>query len=476
MTDGEKEEIHKLLTYPSGWPLFHISSPERQPVPYHLGQNLGHFADTRYVCLSAGTQSGKTSYGPWWLEREIRHRTSYDEEGNPILAGDYIAATSSYPLFDRKMLPEMLRVFEDILGIGRYWALTQTIELAHPEKGFLASKAREGHKMFGRILLGSASSVSALEASTARAAWLDEPGQEEFGIDAWRAIKRRLSLARGRVLFTSTLYYLGWLVSEILDKAEEGAPSVTYEVNGGELDHTVNRKADITLVQFDSIINPMFAMDEFKEAEESLPDDEFAMYYRGRKAKQRFLIYDSFDESKHTCPRFEIPATWKTYWGLDFGDVNTAVLKYAEDPDTKTLYCYSEYHDGGKTFKQHAEDLKDGEIRRPSYAVGGAGSEGQWRREFAQQGINVLQPQFSDVWLGINIVYACHKQDEIIYFDDLQGVIGQKKTYKKRKNRMGEPIREIQNKKEYHFLDAERYIIGRIRAGIQPWSRGMANG
>jgi hypothetical protein len=373
------------------------------------------------------------------------------------------------------MLPEMLRVFEDILGIGRYWALTQTIELAHPEKGFQAKKAREGHKMFGRILLGSAASVGALEASTARAAWLDEPGQEEFGIDAWRAIKRRLSLARGRVLFTSTLYYLGWLVSEILDKAEKDAPTITHDIgNGGELDHTVNKDANITLIQFDSIINPMFAVEEFKEAQETLPEDEFAMFYRGRKAKQRFLIYDSFDESQHTCPRFHIPAEWKTYWGVDFGDVNTAVLKYAEDPETKALYCYDEYHDGGKEIKQHAADLKEGEKRRPSMVVGGAGSEGQWRREFSAAGLHIMQPHFSDVWLGINIVYACHTKDEVIYFDDLKGVIGQKKTYKKKKNRMGEPIREIHNKKEYHFLDAERYIIGRVRAGIQPWARGMS--
>lgn len=329
--------------------------------------------------------------------------------------------------------------------------------------------------MFGRILLGSASSVSALEASTARAAWLDEPGQEEFGIDAWRAIKRRLSLARGRVLFTSTLYYLGWLVSEILDRAEEGATTLTYELErGGELDYTLNPDEDITLIQFDSIINPMFPIEEFAEAEATLPGDEFAMFYRGRKAKQRFLIYDNFSESKHTCPRFEIPETWKTYWGMDFGDVNTAVLKYAEDPQTKTLYCYSEYHDGGKTFKQHAQDLKDKEIRRPSAVVGGAASEGQWRREFAKEGINVLQPQFSDVWLGINIVYACHSKDEVIYFDDLKGVINQKKSYKKKKNSQGEPIREIQNKKEYHFLDAERYILGRIRTGIQAWARGAA--
>ncbi len=82
LTDGEKDEIDSLLHHPCGWPLFHISSPEREPVPYHLGQNLTHSADTRYVCMAAGTQSGKTSYGPWWMEREIRRMTTYDEKGN----------------------------------------------------------------------------------------------------------------------------------------------------------------------------------------------------------------------------------------------------------------------------------------------------------------------------------------------------------------------------------------------------------
>ena len=91
--------------------LYRINGQQLQ-LRFHVAQAKVWRSDRRFTWFIAGTQSGKTSFGPWWLEREIRRRGQ----------GDYIAATASYDLFKLKMLPEMRAVFERLLGIGRYWS------------------------------------------------------------------------------------------------------------------------------------------------------------------------------------------------------------------------------------------------------------------------------------------------------------------------------------------------------------------
>ena len=76
----------------------------------HPGQEKAWDSNRRFVFVIAGTQSGKTTFGPWWLYREI------DRCG----AGDYLAVTATYDLFKLKMLPEMLRVFVDWLPGWNY--------------------------------------------------------------------------------------------------------------------------------------------------------------------------------------------------------------------------------------------------------------------------------------------------------------------------------------------------------------------
>jgi hypothetical protein len=435
------------------WPAEHLIGPEGVPVPFHRGQRIAWESERRIVAMIAGTQGGKTGYGSWWMEREAGR----------CGGGDHLAVTASYDLFKLKMLPAMLEVFEHTLGIGRYWAGDRIIELSDPDTGqFLARKSTD--PMWGRIILRSADALGGLESATARSAWLDEAGQDRFSIDAWRAIRRRLALYRGRILITTTLYNLGWVAAQIIDKATHGGVVSLEHIGAGELEHTENDEADITLVQFDSIINPTYPLAEYEEAQSSMPDDEFQMFYRGRKATLRNLIYDALDRIRHVVPRFPIPDQWPRYLGLDFGGANTAGMFYAEEPKTGRLYCYREYLSGKRSAAEHAEALLRGEPGVP-LCVGGAKSEGQWRLEFANGGLPVLPPTIADVNLGINRVYAQHKKDAILYFDDLEGVLDEKGRYKRKRDKLGEPTDEIENKNSFHRLDAERYIIGYIRPG-----------
>ena len=423
-----------------------------KPVPFHRGQQLAFESTFRTTAIISGTQSGKTVFGPIWLRDKIAEMGS----------GDYIAVTSSYDLFKLKLLPSFLEVF-DLLNLGRFWAGDKIYEIRDPQTGlFHAVKSTD--PMYARVILRSAQALGGLESSTANAAWLDEAGQDDFPLAAYKAIRRRLSISRGPILITTTLYNLGWLKQTVIDPAEKEGVKSVERIGDGELEYTDNPGSDIRLIQFDSIINPKFTVEEFEEQRGLLPDDEFMMQYRGRVAKLRFLVYDSFDKKLATCPRFDIPENWTRYMGLDFGGIHTAVLFYAEHPQSGVLYCYREYMEGNKTAKEHATSILSGEPGIP-IACGGSKSEGQWRHEFALGGLPIHPPPFPDVKLGITLVYALHKRNAIIYFDDLDGVLDEKGRYRRMKDKAGNQTDEIENKSMFHFMDAERYIVSWLVGG-----------
>lgn len=409
--------------------LYEIADGGRLRLHFHRGQYRAWQSKKRFVVVLAGTQSGKTTYGPFWLAREI----------SACGPGDYVAVTSTYDLFKLKMLPAMRECFEHVLGIGRYWGSNRILELSDPATGkFLAKNADD--RMWGRIILRSAESDSGLESTTAKAAWLDEAGQPEYKITTWEAVLRRLSLSMGRVLLTTTLYDLGWLKAHVYDRWKAGDP-------------------DFDVIQFDSTENPLFPREEAERAKATMPIWRYNMQYRGIYTRPAGLIYDSFNEELCKVPRFTLPAEWPRYLGLDFGGVNTAGMFYAAEPNTGRFFAYRQYKAGGRTAKEHARKLLEGEPMIPT-CVGGSKSEGQWRDEFRAGGLPVMPPDVSEVEVGITRVYGAHKANKIMVFDDLDGYLDEKSTYSRVLDANNEPTEKIQDKETYHLLDAERYILG----------------
>lgn len=418
---------------------------EQLTLRQHPGQLRAWDSRKRFVVVLAGTQGGKTSWLPWWLWREIMWRGS----------GDYLAVTASYDLFKLKFLPALREVFEHTMRWGRYWSGDRVIELADPATGqFLAKRADD--PMWARIILRSAESGGGLESATAKGAIADEAGMDSFTVETWEALLRRLALHQGRCALGTTLYNLGWLKQHLYDPWERAQ----------------QQHPEIDIIQFDSTQNPEFPAEEAARARASMPEWKYLMFYCGRYSRPAGLIYDSFRDyiadahgaPGHLVPRFALPSHWQRYMGLDFGGVNTAALFYAEEPGTRRLYLYREYLEGGRTAKEHTAALLEGEPMVP-FCVGGSGSEGQWRREFRMAGLPVNAPDVTEVEIGIDRVYGAHKRNEILVFDDLAGYRHQKMTYSRKLDANGEPTREIDRKATFHFLDAERYIISRIRRG-----------
>ncbi len=413
----------------------------------HFGQQAAIDSRKQVVVVLAGTQSGKTSFGPIWMYFEIRRMGQ----------GDYLVAAPTFPLLRAKVKDEFLRLFEQMLGAGK-WNEADYEFTFYPE--WEQEIFGEDYDPYSstRVIFKHASNPSALEGFTAKAAWLDEAGQDEFKLGSWYAIRRRLSLASGldpeeegnewmdgmaggRILITTTPYNLGWLYKKIY------LPWMDAKKEHEEFD----------IVNFRSIDNPSFSVKEWERAKADLQPWYFDMMYQGIFQRPAGLIYDTWDES-FKVPRFNIPDTWERYVGLDFGPNNTVAVFYAKDPKHNKFYLYRTYKGGKRTALNHVKRLLEGEPKL-SGVWGGAGNEDQWRHEFTKAGMRVVKSSVSDVEIGIGRVYAAHQASQLYVFSDLEMYIDEKTTYSRKVDEEGEPLSEIKNKNDFHFMDAERYFI-----------------
>lgn len=400
----------------------------------HIGQSKAWQSDKRFVFVLAGTQGGKTSFGPWWLWNQIQ------ECGE----GDYLAVTASFDLFKLKMLPELRMVLENVLDVARYWSGDKVMELRDPSTGqFWANRSDD--PMWGRIILRSAQSSGGLESATAKAAWLDECGQDGFTLEDWEAVQRRLSLSQGRVLGTTTIYNLGWVKGEIYDRWRDG-------------------DTDVDVISFPSYANPAFPKAEYERMKNRLPEWRFSMFYRGEFSRPAGLIYADFTDAM-LVDSFAIPEDWTRAVGVDFGGANTAILWLAENPDDNRWYLYREYLEGGKTTTEHAKSAREGLGKADNYfAAGGAPSETQERLDWNAAHFPLAEPQFSSVEAGIDRVTALIKEDRFRVFKSCRGVRDEFGTYRRKLDDAGNPTDEILDKRHFHRLDALRYIAAQIES------------
>lgn len=410
----------------------------------HVGQLRAWESTKRFVVVLAGTQSGKTSWGPWWLYREIQRTAKHGEQN------DYLAVTATYDLFKLKFLPALRETFEHQLGIARYWAGDHVLELMDFTTGTFWAK-RSSDLMWGRIILRSASSSGGLESATARAAWADEAGQDEFTIDAWEALLRRLSLTQGRVLITTTVYNMGWIKQQLYDPWKRRDPQA----------------ADIDIIQFDSTANPSFSQREFERAKASMPTWKFNMFYRGMFERPAGLIYQDFDETIHVVDPFPIPPEWPRYVGIDFGAVNTAMIWIAEDPHRNVYIAYRESLQGDRSTREHVQDaLQYARNENVIVWVGGSKSETQQRMDWASMGIAVQEPRITDVESGIDRVIELFKTKRLFVFRSLHGLRDELGSYRREILSDGTITERIHNKHAYHRLDALRYVVSML--GYRP--------
>ena len=417
------------------------STTGRVTLNFHPGQVKAWQSKKRFVFVLAGTQSGKTTFGPWWLWREIKECGS----------GDYLAVSPTYDLFKLKLLPEMLGVFVNTLHIGKYYPSERILEISDPKTGKFSAKL-SSDKMYARVILRSAEAgskhggagVGGLESASAKAAWLDECGMDTFSLEAWEAVLRRLSLSEGRVLGTTTIYNLGWMKSEIYDRWR-------------------NQDSNIDLVSFESIMNPAFPRSEYNRAYETLPSWKFDMLYRGLFSKPAGMVYHDFDTAVHVVAPFDMPSNWARYVGIDPGAINSALIWLAEDKEHDRYFIYRESLEGNMTTQEHTQKaLSQPDAKQVVKWVGGSKSEKQFRLDWEAEGIKVEEPSISDVEAGLDRVTFLLKQKKLYVLSTCRGIIDEFGRYSRKLDAQGKVTEEIENKSEFHRLDAARYIISNL--------------
>lgn len=239
--------------------------------PIHEGQNRILESKARFTAAMSGTGSGKTSCGALWLYREIQK--------NPT--GSFLIVAPTFNILYSATLPAWSRAVEntDLQGIEKVSRYAYELPTG------------------GKIYLRSADNPDSFEGIQANAAWIDEGGQ--ITRPAWDSILRRLGAKKGRCLITTTPYSHNWLYTDFFEKWSGGDPNYCC-------------------VQFSSIANPSYSLEEFNRAKASLPPHKFAMFYLGQWQRASGLVYPDI----HSClvDASEVPSEgYRLFGGSDWG-------------------------------------------------------------------------------------------------------------------------------------------------------------
>lgn len=373
----------------------------------------------------------------------------------------------TYKLLDKAAVPYLRDYLEIKLKIGKLiGGSSGRFEISKYGEWSLWQAAQDKQT---RILFGHADEPESLEAAQYKAAVCDEAGQKRFKPESWEAILRRLSIDLGRCLFPTTPYAgFGWLKTDVYDPAMRARART-----GTRFD------SDYDVINFESIENPAFPLEEWDRAKATLPRWKFDLFYRGLFTRPAGSIYDCFDPDFHIMPGkdFVLPIHWPLYCGIDFGSPNFAATFFYENCEelegptkgakpvlkkTGKYVAFAEYRpqESKKVIDHVAAMRKIIGRNHPDVCVGGAKSEGQWRSEFAAAGWPIWEPDQPDVEVGISRVYAAFAEDRLFLMDTVPHLIDDVQAYSREVDENGDPIdMTIEDKETFHSVDSMRYLL-----------------
>ena len=441
---------------------------------FHPGQSRAWASEKRFVLVLAGSRSGKTSWSPTWLWREMKRKGP----------GDYLYCAPSFKLLDKAGVPYLNQFFNVHMNLGEVKGGAQGhLEISQQGHWTLWGTKRGKKEPPSRIIFGHADDPYSLEAAQYKAAVCDEAGIPKFKAESWEAIQRRLAIDQGRCLFPTTPYQYGWLKTEVYDRAVRYQDAVKRGLPFDKVD------ADYDVISFESIMNPAFPLEEWERARRVLPAWKFDLFYRGIFSRPAGSIFDCFDENYHKVPGGYVPdSTWRLFCGIDFGAPNFAAVFLAEEPGTGKLIAFAEYRpQESKHITEHINAMhallrdvftreatewseKTGRprsewTRLPDICVGGAMSEGQWRAEFNAAGWPIMEPDQREVEVGIGRVFAAFQEDLLFISEDCPLLIDEVQNYSREVDEQGEPISDtIMDKNDWHGVDSFRYIVSYIKS------------
>jgi len=172
-------------------------------------------------------------------------------------------------------------------------------------------------------------------------------------------------------------------------------------------------------------------------------------------------------ESDFVIDPLELPPHWPRFYAMDVGWNRTAVLWFAEDRDTETLYAYSEHYRGQAEPSVHASAIKArGEWIKGVIDPASRGrSQVDGRRliaDYRDLGLHINEAQ-NAVEAGIYAVWERLSAGRIKVFRTLQNFLAEYRLY--RRDDKGRVV-----KSNDHLMDCLRYgvVSGRRQGLVDP--------
>ena len=304
--------------------------PESDEIKLHFYQSEIMRSKARFLGLISGTGGGKTFTGPIWLDEQIYGRGEYR-----LINGKekLIRQIEGYPTNDFMMVAPVTKMLESR-------SLPALLEYLDKQNRGYVLKEQKGQIELdtgGKIFIRSADKPETLEGPTLRAVWADEAGQMKR--KTWQVLQRRVGFLQGRILLTTTPYAKNWLYKDVFKRWQDG-------------------EEDYFCVQFPSIVNREYAIEEYERAKRELPPEDFAMFYDGKFISKTGLVFKEFRKD-HIIDPFPIPKDWRITAGIDWGYNHPFVFSLWGVNKENVHYNFAEYYAKEKQIDEHALEIKN---------------------------------------------------------------------------------------------------------------------
>jgi len=207
----------------------------------------------------------------------------------------------------------------------------------------------------------------------------------------------------------------------------------------------------VIIVEWNDV--PHLSEEEKQKLYATLPPHQREARSKGTPTFGSGAIYP-VPESEIVVPDFDIPEHWRRAWALDSGWNCTAVIWAALDPESQTVYLYSEYKRGQAEPLVHAAAIKarGAWIRGVGDAAGINMYDGRRVIEIYREcGLDVELPNKA-VDAGIYATWQRLSKGTLKVFTSLKRWLEEYRMY--RRDELGRIVKEND-----HLMDCTRYLV-----------------
>ena len=268
---------------------------------FHPGQLRAYSSSKRIVLMCCGTGGGKSLIGSYKIAKQASLHGS--EKVN------LISVAPTFP----------------IMWQSTFFAMDNLLPLLGWQFCPGQDKKYWEHSKYGaRIWVRTGTNPNAIEGiPNVVYIWGDEAGQ--FTRQFWMNLQTRTAFRQAQIFLTTTPYNPVWILRDIIQPVEKTGKKeiVKASIRGADVEFTYGETPDIDYINFPSVANPAFPMEEYERQKRILDPLVFARRFEGKYTRMLGLVYSSYGSHLFVDPR-ELPAGTRFYAGVDWG--------YSNDP------------------------------------------------------------------------------------------------------------------------------------------------